>query len=158
MRGLEALVTANGGDRWILDRIANGERIGDIAKDCVVKKHGPVSRHFLYRWRDKSQDRKEGWRAAMKDAGHAYAEGAGEVWDEVGEEPSSAEVAVARGKSEYKRWLAGRLNDEYRDGPQIQIGIAAAGDLHLDALRRFGSMEPYREPIQLAEVIEEEDT
>ena len=80
----------------------------------------------------------------MQDAAHAHAEGAGEVWDDVPADPSTGQVAAARGRSEYKRWLAGRLNEQYRDGPQVQIGIAAAGDLHLEALRMHGSMEPYR--------------
>ncbi len=144
MQALEQLIEDNGGDRWVLDRLANGERVGDIAADCIIKDHGPISRPFLYRWRDRSPDRVTGWKAAMQDAAHAHAEEAGEVWDDVPDDPSTGQVAVARGRSEYKRWLAGRLNEQYRDGPQVQVGIMAAGDLHLEALRLHGSMEPYR--------------
>ncbi len=143
---MEQFIEDNGGDRWVLDRLANGDRVGDIAADCIIKKHGPISRPFLYRWRDRTDDRRAGWKAAMQDAAHAHAEEAGEVWDKVAEleDPTTGQVAVARGRSEYKRWLAGRLNEEYRDGPQVQVAILAAGDLHLDALRLHGSMEPYR--------------
>lgn len=148
MRALEKLVSANGGDRWILDRLANGERVGDIARDCIIEGYGPISRPFLYRWRDKSEDRREGWKLAMQDAAHAHAEQAGDVLDKLADADtlllSSAQVSLAKSRSEYKRWLASKLNEEYRDGPQVQVGILAAGDLHLDALRQLGSMDRYR--------------
>ena len=135
MQALEKLIEDNGGDRWVLDRLANGERVGDVAADCIIEDHGPISRPFLYRWRDRSPDRAAGWKAAMQDAAHAHAEEAGEVWDEVPDDPTTGQVAVARGRSEYKRWLAGKLNEQYRE---------ASADLHLEALRMHGSMEPYR--------------
>lgn len=145
MRKLEKHIEKAGGDTFILDRIAAGESVGKIALTIKLPGHGVISRPFLYRWRDKDEDRAKGWGFAMKESSHALAEDAGDVWEDLDNDPTSAQVAKARGQSDYKKWLAGKRNKEdYGDGPAIAVGILTAGDLHLDALRMVGHMDTQR--------------
>jgi hypothetical protein len=147
LRKLERYVEQQGGDAWIMDQLAAGLSVGQVAAGITLPGHGSISRPLLYNWRNKSEARREGWALAMKLRGHALAEEAGEVLDSlVGTAPSAAEVSLAKSRAEYRRWLAGRLNAEaYGEDKQALLNVNLnVGDLHLDALRRVGHMSADR--------------
>jgi hypothetical protein len=93
----------------------------------------------------------------MESRGEALVEEAGEVHDELaGGMPTSAEVSLARSRSEYKRWLGGKLNDEYSDKPgDINIAVVSADDAFAAALKKHGQRRalptPAPEPIPEAD-------
>jgi hypothetical protein len=142
LRKLEKWIKDRGGDRWVLDQIADGVAVGKIAAQVDLPGHGAISRPLLYEWRNRSEDRKQGWAAAMKDAAHAHAEKAGECWEDLPEDPTTGQVQKARGMSEYRRWLAGHRNEEYAAQKQGAGLVVNVGTLHLDALRQAGHVTP----------------
>jgi hypothetical protein len=94
---------------------------------------------------------------ARRASADAHAEMAADVLDDLarrsdeGEVLGSADVSLARSRSEYRRWLAGvRDREQYgtRDA-QATVNVTI-GDLHLDALRRAGG------PVLEAQEVEEE--
>ena len=103
MRKLEAFVKAMGGDEWIFDMIKEGLGVKRIAARTDLPGHGSVSRSFLYNWRDKSPERQASWRRAMQEGAHALAEDAGDYMDDLPEEPTSAQVAKAKGQAEHRK-------------------------------------------------------
>jgi hypothetical protein len=141
LRELERYVESNGGDSFVLDRIAAGESVGRIAKSITLPKHGPISRPLLYAWRNRGDERRKGWALAMKASAEALSEDAGDCWDVLSEDPTSAQVAKARGMSEYKRWLASvRDRDAFGSSSGAVSVNLNVGSLHLDALRQVGHM------------------
>lgn len=147
LAALVRYVTDHGGDRFILDQLADGTPVGRVASAISLTGHGAISRPLLYKWRDQTDDRRAGWAAAMKDAAHAHAEDAGQVWDDLPEDPTTGQVATARGKSEYKRWLA-TVKDREHYGPPASAGAVNVhfnlGELHVEALRQAGNMDHQR--------------
>lgn len=167
VRRLETWIAEHGGGGYVYDRIAAGESIRQIAERIVLPGAAEhISRPMLYRWRNRDPERRRLWAEAMADSSHALAEDAGDVLEQVSADPTSAQVSKAKGIAEHKRWLAAKRNrDDYGDGPQTQINVLTAGDLHLDALRRHGHMDRHeltgadeaaREALPEAEVLEEE--
>lgn len=147
-------VEAKGGDEWLLNRLADGESVGAIAKSIDLPGHGSISRPMLYNWRNKGgEPRREGWRLALKASGHALAEDAGEALNELrGTGATAAEVSLARSRSEYLRWLAGKRNERYGEKATVVDLTLNVADLHLDALRRHGHMG--RPQVVEADVVE----
>lgn len=159
LRELERYVETNGGDSFVLDRIAAGESVGRIAKSITLPKHGPISRPLLYTWRNRSDERRKGWALAMKASAEALSEDAGDCWDILSDDPTSAQVAKARGMSEYKRWLASVRDREGFGSAAAAVNLNLnVGSLHLDALRQVGHMGTLRgepdPPLIEAEVVE----
>jgi hypothetical protein len=157
MRKLTKYIEDRGGDQWIMDRIAAGESVGKICKSIILPGDSqPISRPFLYTWRNKRDERRVGWQLAMQVSADAHAEMAGDILDDLAEEldPSSAQVSLAKSRSEYKRWLARvRDRDKYGEEKQqaLNVNILTAGDLHIDGLRRLGA-RPEPEAIETVEV------
>lgn len=149
LRKLERWIEERGGMTWVFNQIADGVSVGAIAEQIVLDGHGPISRPYLYVWRDADEERKAGWAAAMKDAAHAHAEKAGEVWDDLPHDPTTGQVQRARGLSEYRRWLAGHRSEEYRKDTGGGNVILNVGELHLDALRAAGG--PQRRAVAAAD-------
>jgi hypothetical protein len=152
LRKLEKHVKDNGGDQWILDRLASGESVGRVAASITLDGYDvPVSRPFLYAWRDHGgEDRREGWRLAMVASGSAHAEKAGDVLEDMSETADRVELGRAKALSEYHRWMA-RVRDREQFGEEkaaVQITLTA-GELHLDALRAKGHMDRVRQPEQV---------
>lgn len=145
LRALERYIEERGGDTFIFDRIADGESIGKIAKTITLPgQTQPISRPFLYIWRNKGGDeRRKGWALAMEASADSAAEDAGDILDELAEEtfdPSSGQVSLARARSEYRRWVASVRNKEKYGDAKSEVNVnLSLGDLHLDALRKFGS-------------------
>jgi hypothetical protein len=167
MRELTRWLQAEGRDpeRYILDQLASGVSVGKVAAGIVLPRHGPISRPFLYQWRDKGgPERKEAWRLAMKASGEAHAELAGDVLD-LPDGFQREELGAAKAKSEYHRWMAGLRDKSLVEPQQAAVNLnLSLGSLHLDALRQAGSMDrqqisgpPAREAIPVPEYTVEDD-
>jgi hypothetical protein len=157
MRKLEKEIEKRGGDQYVFDLLADGVSVGAVAKGIELEGHGPISRPFLYTWRnrDKTGQRREGWRLALEAAGEAHAERAGEVLDAVGADPSSAEVTLASKRANYLQWLAGKRDERFSDkGPDlnVQVQTVNVGLDHLQALMSHGAMPVGATAIPTAEV------
>lgn len=99
-----------------------------------------VSRAAVQAWIRTDRDRLRPLvEEARRDAGEVRAETAVEHFDDLPEDPSTAQVQVAKERSGYDRWLAGVWNEQYRDqrGAQVNVNLNV-GQLHLDALRAEG--------------------
>lgn len=145
LRSLERFVANRGGDSFVLDQLADGVSVGKVARGIVLEGHGAISRPFLYKWRDQSEARQQGWALAVKAGAEAHADRAGDVLDEIPEDPSPAQVARAKALSEYSKWRA-TVQDRERFGGQdsklrveLDVGQALAG-----LLRDKGSMDKYK--------------
>ena len=160
MKQLCKYIDARGGETFITDRISAGESVGTICKSIKLPGEAqPISRPFLYTWRNKGGDeRRRGWALAMKVSADAIAEEAGDILDELAVEhdPSSAQVALARSRSEYRRWLAKtRDRDKYGEDRQAAVNVNLnIADLHFASLRELGQRPAPMEIID-AEVIKE---
>jgi len=135
LQALGKKIESLGGEGWILDRIADGEKIATIAKELEV------SRQLVYRWADATPERKDLVQAALRASAHSLAEDAGTVLDDLANshELSSADVALASHRAQYRKWLAGiRNKEDYGDKAAATVQISV-GSLHLDALRIAGA-------------------
>lgn len=141
LQKLERYIDEKGGDEWLLDQIASGTTPGQIAASIELPGHGTISRPLLYQWRNAGgQERREAWKEAMRSRGEQLVEESGEVLDELaGQMPTSAEVSLARSRSEYKRWLGGKLNDDYSDKPgDVNIAVVNVDNEFAKALKKHG--------------------
>ena len=129
-------VEAAGGDSVVFARIAAGETVGAIMASY------DRDRDQFYVWiRAGGEERRQVWEDAKKASADALVETGLEIIDDTSAGESTARVQLARARAEYRRWLAScRNRDEYgeRAGPTVQVSIQ---QLHLDALRKLGSME-----------------
>lgn len=145
LRKLSKQIEERGGDEHVFDMLRSGMSVRRIAETFDVPGHGGISRPLMYRWRDRSEERKAGWAKAMREGAHALAEDAGDVLEDLPEDPTSAQVAKAKGISEHKKWLAGlRDRDSYGAGPSTVVGVVGLPELHLNALRAVGHMDHRR--------------
>lgn len=145
LRKLGKQIDERGGDEHVFDMLRSGMSVRRIAETFDVPGHGSISRPLMYRWRDRSPTRKEGWAAAMREGAHALAEDAGDILEDLPEDPTSAQVAKAKGISEHKKWLAGlRDRDKYGQGPSTVVGVIGLPELHIEALRQVGHMDQQR--------------
>jgi len=170
MRAMEKRIEEMGGPEVIMDLIADGKTVAEVAEVMGC------SRRYVYMWRDqpKWEGRlKEMWAEAMKFSAEAEVEKAMREFDRIdrvidtdpvtGEEirriPQSSEVQLATGRAKFRQWLAARKDPErYGDQKEQQVNISI-GNLHLDALQTVKAREalPARTPEVLeAEVLEDD--
>lgn len=134
------------GELWFFDQVADGLSLQKIAAKCGV------SRRQLYFWMDMDgqKERRRGLLAESREwSAEAHADKAGEILEGVGEFDedgrriplSAPEVALAKERSGYRRWLAGvRDPGQYGDKRgQVNVNLSV-GELHLDALMAHGRM------------------
>jgi hypothetical protein len=162
LRKLSRLIQQQGGDRFILDRIADGESVGRIAKSITLPGEAtPISRPFLYSWAHADDDRWEGWQLAVKHSGEALAEKAGDVFEDLPEGFDKDQLGKAKAQSEYYRWMA-RMRDREgfgdRQSPDTVVNILSVGEQHLAALMEKGQRHiAGPEPLEIpAEIVEED--
>jgi len=118
-----ATLAADGGVKEILDQIAQGRSIADLARERNV------SRAFLSEILNQDLP---ALRAARALAASAFAEQSIEIADAA--EPATAQVARLR--IETRQWLAARWGREVygeRSGPSVQLNLA---QVHADVIRR----------------------
>jgi hypothetical protein len=159
-----------GGWEAVCDRIADGERIKDVAEsfDCSVRLIYTIK--SLERWNGLYDDM---WEQAMRIRAEAILEESERDFDRLdrvidtdaitGEEirrvPMQAEVSLAQGRAKFRQWLAGKLDKErYGDKAGVEVNVQMSmGDLHVQALKQVKARHalPERVPeIIAAEVIE----
>lgn len=166
MRELCRDIDALGGPDWVMDRLADGVPVGQVASELGV------SRRYLYMWRDRPGHRdelREKWSAAMRMSAEAEVERISHDFDRLdrvimvsddGEEirrvPESSEVTLATGRAKYRMWLAARKDPERFGEQKPEVAVSfSIGDLHLGALQSIKARDV--EPAVLeAEVIEDE--
>lgn len=154
LRKFSAHVEEAGGDHVILDRIAAGDYVTEIAREWGV------SRYTLYAWRDDGgEERVEAWNHARELSAEAHVEDAEKIlFEDAPPGISSAEVSLRKEQANFKRWLASKRNrEEYGDDRQAVNVNVTAGTLHLEALQEHGTLPPEEdEPEQIpAEVVED---
>lgn len=153
LQKLERFIAKQGGDEYIFEQLREGLTVGAISGKIVLPGHGKISRPFLYTWRNQHDDRKRGWDEAMRDSAHALVEDAGDVLDELaGPEKlaTSAEVGLARSRSEFKRWLASKRHDKYTDRPaEVNVAIVTGPEAFHTALAKHGRRAALPAPTQV---------
>ena len=137
----------------IFERVSNGESMKVIAGDLAN-----VSRGMLHLWFVATPERKARRDEARKIAAEGLVEGVPEKIEKALDNPglTSAHAMLHREQIGYDKWLAGRWNEAYRDGPQVAINLQSIGELHLNALLKYGLVEPEQiapvhEPEQIVE-------
>lgn len=143
-------IEAEGGDAVVFQEIAAGKTIRE-----VMAARG-YERDQWYCWiQAGGEARRAAWEQAKLASADALVEQAGEILDQAAEVTNSARATIAKERAAYRRWLAScRDQEAYGDragGAQVVLNI---GQLHLDALRRCGSMSlrPKAPPLD-AEII-----
>ena len=122
-----ATIRKAGGEPSIFDQVASGRSLKDIAAELGI------SRPILSAWCN-AAIRRESYRQARQAAADALVEEGLAIADGV-RDPS--EVPGAKLRSDFRRWMAARMNaDSWGEprGASIEINLGA---LHLEALRNL---------------------
>lgn len=136
-RAMVARITKAGGLDAILDRVAISDSLADIATTFEV------SRHTLYRWLRKNEERWSLYLEAKEVSADALVEEAGTILDDVDAGDGAPEVSKAKNRADHRRWLAtkrdrGQYGDDAAANVQVNVDL---GSLHLEALRKVGHMD-----------------
>lgn len=162
------LVAANiereGGEEWVLDRIAAGDTEGSIARDVGG------TRRQLRLWGKATPERATRYRDALRESKDAHAEMAGEVLlallrdDEGGEydyAPTREHIAAAKEIAAYHRWMAeSREREQYAKSEVATQVVLNVGELHLAALQQRGAsslpvLEAQVEPCEITDGVDD---
>ena len=152
---LDAILSEQGGEDVIFDRIAAGERFRDIAATYNL------TRQALHNWLNAGPpERRAKYDAARKAAGHAYVEKAEDVLVDAATDRGldTAHATIARERSNFYRWLAGKLNRDFSDDNAVAVNVNVdLGRMHLDALRAVcaPAVNELPAPTMDAEILEE---
>ena len=135
-RRLAGLIVDDGGDAAVLDRVADGEPMVDIAKTYKI------SRSTLMRWVKKDEARHAAYLVAKSESADALVEEAGEILDGASTE-TGPDVQKAKERAAHRRWLASKRDRaQYGDDAKALIAVNVdLSSLHLDALREAGHMD-----------------
>ena len=116
---------AAGGEISILERLSQGETILGVARSLGVSHTG------FYDWVERGGEARA---AALARARTRGGQSLAEQTIDIADSASPAMAQVAKLRVDTRRWLAGKLNDEYSDkaAPLVNIDL---GSLALDALR-----------------------
>ena len=126
-------ISDNGGFDWLYDQIASGITVAEIARrhDC--------SRSYVSRALNSVPEYKVAMESARVDAADALVEEGLEMVDKLTGESTAADIASTREKVNFRKFMAGSLNqNKYGTRPQNNVTISI-GDMHLDALRKVNS-------------------
>ena len=126
-------VADNGGADWLFDQIASGITLSDIAKQYEC------SRSYVSRSLNSIPEYKSVMEAAREEAADALVEQGKDMLDSLGATSTNNEIAATREKANFRKFMAGSLNqNKYGTRPQSNVTISI-GDMHLDALRKVNS-------------------
>ena len=126
------LIKKVGGEEYVLEQVAAGKSLTRVAEmiGCSIS---TLSQHM-----NATEERKGALRKAREVAATSLVDQGLEIVDRA---TDAAEVPSAKLRSEYRRWMAGRMArdtwGEPKQGPQVAIQI---NGLHLDALRAVGKV------------------
>jgi len=132
-RRILADVAANGGADWLYDQIASGVTVAELARAYGC------SRSYISRSINSVPEYKVALDSAREEAADALVEQGLEMVDSLNGESSTNEIAATREKVNFRKFMAGSMNQaKYGTRPQSNVTISI-GDMHLDALRKVNS-------------------
>ena len=114
-----------GGEKYVFDQVASGRSLKALAIELGV------SRPILSTWSN-APARRDSYRQARQAAADALVEEGLAIADSARD---ASEVPAAKLRSDFRKWMAARMNAESwgeQRGALVNIDI---GQLHLDALR-----------------------
>ena len=121
----------NGGADYLFERIASGETLTSIAKQFGC------SRAYLSRTLNEVPIYRQTLIDARVEAADSLVEGGLAMVDSLSSYSTSNEIASTREKVNYRKFMAGSMNQgRYGTKPQTNIQLSV-GELHLDSLRKF---------------------
>ena len=123
----------NGGPDYLYDLIASGETITKVAESYGC------TRSYVSRALNSIPEYKKVLEQARIDAADALVEEGKDMVDQLGANSTTNEIAATREKVNFRKFMAGSLNqNKYGTRPQNNVTISI-GDMHLDALRKVNS-------------------
>jgi transposase-like protein len=126
-------VASNGGADWLFDQIASGITVAELARQYGC------TRSYVSRSLNSVPEYAAALTKARGEAADALVEQGLEMVDELSGASSPTEIAATREKVQWRKFMAGSMNqDRYGTRPQNNVTLSI-GDLHLDALRKFSS-------------------
>lgn len=126
-------VASNGGADWLFDQIASGVTVADLARQYGC------TRSYVSRSLNSIPEYAAALAKARAEAADALVEQGLEMVDGLSGASSPTEIAATREKVQWRKFMAGSMNqDRYGTRPQSNVTLSI-GDLHLDALRKFSS-------------------
>ena len=126
-------VADNGGADWLYDQIASGVTVAEMARQYGC------TRSYVSRSLHTVPEYKAALEGAREEAADALVEQGLEMVDGLSALSTSNEIAATREKVNFRKFMAGSLNqNKYGTRPQSNVTISI-GDMHLDALRKVNS-------------------
>lgn len=142
-------VERQGGADWLYDQIASGVTVAQLARDYGC------SRSYLSRALNANDEYRKILQEARVEAADALVEEGLTMVDTLTGDSSSNEISATREKVNYRKFMAGALNQaKYGTRPQNNITLNI-GDMHLDALRKFNRDRQSLDDIPDAEIVDE---
>jgi len=126
-------VASNGGADWLFDQIASGVTVAELARQYGC------TRSYVSRSLNSVPEYAAALTKARGEAADALVEQGLEMVDGLSGASSPTEIAATHEKVQWRKFMAGSMNqDRYGTRPQSNVTLSI-GDLHLDALRKFSS-------------------
>ena len=126
-------VASNGGADWLFDQIASGVTVAELARQYGC------TRSYVSRSLNSVPEYAAALSKARGEAADALVEQGLEMVDGLSGASSPTEIAATREKVQWRKFMAGSMNQErYGTRPQSNVTLSI-GDLHLDALRKLNS-------------------
>lgn len=126
-------VAANGGADWLFDQIASGVTVAEIARQYGC------TRSYVSRALHTVPEYKAALEGAREEAADALVEQGLEMVDALDGDSSANEISATREKVNFRKFMAGSMNqNKYGTRPQNNVTISI-GDMHLDALRKINT-------------------
>ena len=126
-------VASNGGADWLFDQIASGVTVAELARQYGC------TRSYVSRSLNSVPEYAAALTKARGEAADALVEQGLEMVDGLSGASSPTEIAATREKVQWRKFMAGSMNQErYGTRPQSNVTLSI-GDLHLDALRKFSA-------------------
>jgi hypothetical protein len=126
-------VASNGGADWLFDQIASGITVAELARQYGC------TRSYVSRSLNSVPEYAAALSKARGEAADALVEQGLEMVDGLSGASSPTEIAATREKVQWRKFMAGSMNqDRYGTRPQSNVTLSI-GDLHLDALRKFSA-------------------
>jgi transposase-like protein len=126
-------ISNSGGADWLYDQIASGVTVAEIARQYGC------TRSYVSRAINSVPEYKAALEGAREEAADALVEQGLEMVDSLDADSSSNEIAATREKVNFRKFMAGSMNqNKYGTRPQSNVTISI-GDMHLDALRKVNS-------------------
>ena len=126
-------VASNGGADWLFDQIASGVTVAELARQYGC------TRSYVSRSLNSVPEYAAALTKARGEAADALVEQGLEMVDGLSGASTPTEIAATREKVQWRKFMAGSMNQErYGTRPQSNVTLSI-GDLHLDALRKFSA-------------------